>query len=911
MTASRPPILVLVALLCLQGCFSPIPLGSPVEFAPDEGLLVVSTDSPWPIVEMRAGLRTVVRDVEAGQQLLLVRAPVGRHRWRRVVFRQGSWHFRLTRLRGPSWAFRVAPGKISYSGHVLLDWGKNVGSAHLRVGGMRNRSAFMLEQLEERYPGVIGRVPIQYSGDQRDDFLAEFHDRLSGPKPPPVPATPLGEPGWTARLYFHPPETRQAVVSPSGSHAAYRKRGSTWEDILVYDWKADAFAQTGRMSIRHGVTYDLSWADDDTLLVHREKELRVIDVGRAEDGRPRLDELILGDDEGYVVDPLPEEPETVLYAEVGEESRVYRLDLRDLRRYIRGEAQGEEVFDEVVAELDARVWRWIADGEGRVRAALSTHGGADPRLDTWYRPPEGRWERIDRRGPDDPTLIPLGFVTGDRLLVASDEGRDRYALFDFDPQTRELGRVVYAHPSAQLVDVLFDYHGRELLAVAIFEGGERVYEFLDAAGERYRAGPEALFPGQSTLLRSLSRDGRFLTVLVTSPTNPGQHYLVDSTSWEHRVLGRVAPQLVNQSLVPAEFFSVTSTDGLRVEAILTRPPNRERPPLVVVPHGGPIGVHDEWGFDPLAQYLASRGYGVLKVNYRGSSGYGRSFLEAGERQWGTGIEDDIDAAVQHIIDQKWVDPERICILGSSYGGYSALMSAIRRPDRYRCAVSVAGVTDIPLMFISSDFSYDERARDRFAEIVGDPEEDYERLKSLSPAYRADEIRVPVLLAHGIEDRRVDVEHALRMKTMLELHGSPVEWVPMPGVGHALADTTVEAALYERVAEFLDTHLSQEAMPAAQAPQRRGCRRCHRRSGPPGSPRSGRAPARRTRGSPGHARAARHERPPGARRRPRRSRRSRSSPRPGARPPRGRPGHRSSSAAPRRGTGGGPAPRSCP
>jgi dipeptidyl aminopeptidase/acylaminoacyl peptidase len=266
--------------------------------------------------------------------------------------------------------------------------------------------------------------------------------------------------------------------------------------------------------------------------------------------------------------------------------------------------------------------------------------------------------------------------------------------------------------------------------------------------------------------------------------------------------------LADAALRDSSPFAVTSSDGLEIESFFTLPES-EDVPLVVMPHGGPFGIADERTYDPTVQFLAFSGWAVLQVNYRGSAGYGRAFLEAGKQQWGTGIEDDIEAAVRHVVAQGWVDPDRVCIFGGSYGGYSALMSAIRYPERYRCAATFAGVTDIPLMFSTSDWASNTVLTAMQRDIIGDPDTQYEALRDLSPVFRVDEIGVPVLVAHGRWDERVDIDHAYRLKMMFDLHGQPLE-LHVLETGHGFASSELAGAFHEKLLDFLERSVSQRA-----------------------------------------------------------------------------------------------------
>jgi len=292
---------------------------------------------------------------------------------------------------------------------------------------------------------------------------------------------------------------------------------------------------------------------------------------------------------------------------------------------------------------------------------------------------------------------------------------------------------------------------------------------------------------------------------VSGPRNPGQYQLLDATTRKIEELGAVMPWISPKRLAAVSAFDVATKDGKSIEAFLTQPRKFDgaRPPLVVMPHGGPIGVQDTREFDPVVQSLAAHGYAVLQVNYRGSAGKGTGFLEAGHGAWGKGIEDDIEAALDDVEAKRLVDAERVCIFGGSYGGYSALISITRRPQRYRCAAAAAAPTD--LLLLSSDYLNGEDSRRVFAKIVGDPDADRERLIATSPAFRTAEMNVPILLIQGDRDRVVDPEHAYRMRDMLDATGKPYEWMLLTGATH---DPTPRQwqQMMDRVEQFLAKYL---------------------------------------------------------------------------------------------------------
>jgi dipeptidyl aminopeptidase/acylaminoacyl peptidase len=236
-------------------------------------------------------------------------------------------------------------------------------------------------------------------------------------------------------------------------------------------------------------------------------------------------------------------------------------------------------------------------------------------------------------------------------------------------------------------------------------------------------------------------------------------------------------------------------------------------PMIVLVHGGPHGVHDEYGFDYEAQLFASRGYAVLQVNYRGSGGRGHAYQSAGYGKWGREMQDDVTDAVRWAIQDGVADAKRICIYGGSYGAYAALAGVFREPDLFRCAVGMAGVYDLPLMFERGDIQTIERGLKYLRLAVGT---DTEELKRRSPVYNADRIRVPVLLLHGKEDERAPYEHAKRLREALTKAGNPPEWSSKWGEFHGYFDEENRREAYQLILDFFARHLGAAATAAAPA-----------------------------------------------------------------------------------------------
>jgi dipeptidyl aminopeptidase/acylaminoacyl peptidase len=265
---------------------------------------------------------------------------------------------------------------------------------------------------------------------------------------------------------------------------------------------------------------------------------------------------------------------------------------------------------------------------------------------------------------------------------------------------------------------------------------------------------------------------------------------------------------------PAE-VSLTSRDGLPLHGVLTLPPGSsgKNLPMVVLPHGGPYEIFDAWGYDTETQILAQHGYAVLQVNFRGSGGYGLEFSDKGLRQWGGGMQNDIADATRHVLAQGIADPKRVCIYGGSYGGYAALMEPVRDPDLYRCAAGMAGVYDLSKMYKWGSIRHGDYGKQYLNRAIGtDPAE----LAANSPLNNVEKMKLPIFLAHGRLDGRVDVKHAHRMYEALQDAKADVEYFEIPQTGHGIALGRYREEFYARLLRFLDKNLGAVAPASAAA-----------------------------------------------------------------------------------------------
>jgi len=295
-----------------------------------------------------------------------------------------------------------------------------------------------------------------------------------------------------------------------------------------------------------------------------------------------------------------------------------------------------------------------------------------------------------------------------------------------------------------------------------------------------------------------SADGRKLLIASSKDVRPTEYYVLDLDVKKMLRVGSANPALASAQLAPMKPVKIKAPDGVMLPGYLTLPVGSDgkKVPMIVYPHGGPH-VRDHWGFDEMVQFFASRGYAVLQVNYRGSTGYGTEWYEAGLQGWGTVMVDDITAATRWAIAEGIADPAHTSIVGWSYGGYAALMSAVREPDLYRCTVSIAGVSD--LKALASDDSRFYGGRKAVNRILGT---DTDELKAGSPMRSPEKIRIPVLLVHGDDDIQVLVDHSKRMARALDGAKKKYELVIIKDGNHSLSRFEWRQTLLTKLEAFL-------------------------------------------------------------------------------------------------------------
>ena len=466
-----------------------------------------------------------------------------------------------------------------------------------------------------------------------------------------------------------------------------------------------------------------------------------------------------------------------------------------------------------LATAPIRYGWFMADGAQEARFA----GGLDEkdfqRL-YWRAPGKDKWEVINDESVTGRVMYPVGFSADNTVAYMRTEektGPDAILAFDVATGTsKEIVRDAFADPS-RLINAI----GKRTPIGVLFAGATPRYVYFDPESEDAKAHQrlQKAFPGQVVSTSDYTTTRREVLVYTYADREPGGYYVMNLDTRKVSPMMFAADWLDPQRLAPMRDVVFEARDGRRIPALLTVPVGSDGKhlPMVVHPHGGPFGVKDDWGYDPTVQVLASHGYAVLQVNYRGSSGYGREFLEAGYKRWGLEMQDDLTDATRWAIDQGIADKDRICIFGASYGGYAALMGVAKEPTLYKCAVGQVGVYDLGRVRTQDSLGNDG-ARRFFERTMNGG-----NLSDVSPNRFAERIKVPVFLSAGHEDDTAPVEHTQMMEAALKKAGVPVETLYFKTEGHGIYKREHRAEFYARLLTFLQRNIGGRApVPMADA-----------------------------------------------------------------------------------------------
>ena len=462
----------------------------------------------------------------------------------------------------------------------------------------------------------------------------------------------------------------------------------------------------------------------------------------------------------------------------------------------------------LLAENPGNWQGWMTDHAGQLRAVTAIVDGVNTQI--LYRDNDGEEFRPVLTTNFKEEVSFLEFTPDNRhVYAATNLGRDKVSLVLIDPATCEELEQLFSHEKYDVEGISYSRKRGKLLAAFCSGHKDPVRHYFDSDEEALRKRIKAHFPDHKVGLADTDKAEQNLLLYVGNDRTRGAYYFYNVDEDQPRLLAELAPWIREEEMVEMHAVTYTTRDGWEIEAYLSLPhglalENAHHVPTIINPHGGPW-ARDKWGFSSETQFLCSRGYAVFQMNFRGSTGYGRKFLEASYKQWGQAMQNDITDGVEWLIRQGISDPKRIAIYGGSYGGYATLAGVTYTPHLYACAVDYVGVSNL-LTFMQTIPPYWRPMLEMMYEQVGDPDKDREMLEAYSPALHADKIVAPLFIAQGANDPRVNKAESDQMVAALRERGVDVEYMVKYNEGHGFHNQENRFDFYRAMEAFLAKHL---------------------------------------------------------------------------------------------------------
>ncbi|MDR0659588.1 MAG: S9 family peptidase [Prevotellaceae bacterium] len=606
--------------------------------------------------------------------------------------------------------------------------------------------------------------------------------------------------------FFKNPEKSSFQLSPDGKYLSYMAPVNSRMNIFVQE-----VGQTNATQLTHETERDVAgymWANNNRILFLKDSggdenyKLFGVDAdGNNLKGLTDFDKV-----RTQLIDDLEDFEDEIIVGLNKRDPTIfdpYRLNV------VTGELTQ-------LAENPGTIQGWMTDHDGKLRVAVAMDVVDQILL---YREKESDEFKPVLRTSFKETLSPMFFTFDNKYLYAlSNIGRDKDAFIMFDPATGKEMEVLFEHPDYDIGGASYSRKRKELEG-ASWTGHQHIgRHYFSEEYKALRENLEAKLAGYQFDINSITKDENRIIVRTYTDKSLGAYYTYDKTTDELTKIADVSPWLNEADMSPMHCVTYKTRDGLTVEAYLTLPhgytmETAKNLPVVVNPHGGPW-ARDTWGFNPEVQFLASRGYAVFQMNFRGSTGFGRNFWEISFKQWGLTMQDDITDGANWLIEQGIADKNRIAIYGGSYGGYATLAGLTYTPDLYTCGVDYVGVSNL-FTFLKTIPPYWKPLLDMMYEMVGDPIADSLQLAQTSPALNADKIKAPLFIAQGANDPRVNKDESDQMVKALKDRGVNVEYMVKDNEGHGFHNEENRFDFYRAMEKFLAEHMQKNSSQATR------------------------------------------------------------------------------------------------
>ena len=593
--------------------------------------------------------------------------------------------------------------------------------------------------------------------------------------------------------FFRNPEKSSFKISPNGEHIAYMKPWKARMNVFVMDMNTKKEVRL-TSSQERGI-YWFAWLNNNRIGYIKDEggnenmHFYAVNIDMSNE----IDLTPFENVQARIIDDLEDDPNHIIMGLNKRNPQIhdpYRINVNDGKM-------------DMIAENPGNISEWMTDHDGKLRMAITSDGVNTSLL---YRDKESDGFKPILTTDFKVSVAPLFFTFDNKnLYVASNRGRDKTAIFEFDLNKSKEGKLIFEHDEVDVSGLMFS-RKRKVLTGVSYTVAKNEMVFFDTLREGLQQKLEEKLPGYEVGITSFSEDETKAVVVTYSDKSRGTYYYYDLDKNKLIELGQVSPWLNEEDMCEMKPIHYKSRDGLIINGYLTLPngTNGKNLPVVVNPHGGPWH-RDSWGYNSEVQFLANRGFAVFQMNFRGSTGYGREFWEKSFKQWGKSMQDDISDGVNWLIDEGIANPDRIAIYGASYGGYATLAGLAFTPDLYACGVDYVGVSSL-FTFMESMPPYWELYRSMMYEMVGHPEKDKELLASASPLLHIDKIKAPLFIAQGANDPRVAKAESDQIVEALKNAGIDVPYMVKDNEGHGFYNEENQFDFYREMEKFLTKYI---------------------------------------------------------------------------------------------------------
>ncbi|MFC3195175.1 alpha/beta hydrolase family protein [Marinicella sediminis] len=820
--------------------------GSDPELADDEGYLFLSVESNQHFTtvildHVDSGKRMRFSDMQQGENHALVKLKAGKYYWKSL---RGyiMWGLSWIRFDKDEHVFEVKPGVINYPGTWLAEvkFSSSLsGSFSLKS---TNKATLEWPYFKQHYQQYTGQTPLVFSGHANDPYfqylpgiiaqqdfesITALDYREIDKQQSPIKVFDIMQGVDQAKNMFpkladYLDTNRQVSgeINPQGDWillSSLQDKMTLIEVVNINTFKSyvvfkESLPDRARIS-------SLRWIDNDSFIYDLDYEKysfsHVMHLSTNQNAELVGAEVLEIPIAGKLLDPLIDQENKMFFANFrlssvnnNDINGLYFVDTsstKSIKKSFKKTYKKTRKFNTVID--------WLTDQTGYVRSAIEVEydkKNEQVSFHHWFLPDKTTddWVRIRTSHSDDDVPLPVKLSADETFFYAfTDAFGDKVSVHKYSTKDYSHIGPFIEDPYVDIESLIEDPSSREIIGYTHLENGWSQRKFLQENNDLIRQ-LRKQNPDLQMFVRQHIKAKELMLIYAYTQYSKGAWYLYQKNTQTVSKLLDENPVYENLPKGDNHAISVQVEDGIEVEGFLVVPSikGEHKPPLVVIPHGGPIGVRDTAANDETQHFLASKGIASLKVNYRGSSGYGKEFIELGKQQWGEKIESDIHAVVLEAIEQYALDSNKVCAMGSSYGGYSAVMLTILYPDVYLCAISLHGVMDLPLLFGNQSLNKNDKFFEELAKIVGDPRTEMEKLMKKSPFYLADKISRPIKLFQGLKDNRVTVEHALRMQQMFTLFDMEADLTVLMNEGHSLKYLNSNIHFITETMKFLDKHL---------------------------------------------------------------------------------------------------------